>query len=200
MGGPVEVRKQRALERHRVRSELDKSVRVMINGVRMLLASNSSWSSQGGAMSPWPTSNEFDEAVDEAHEAYVSVRPLMSGHDGSADEELVGDAMVAAGTAMTRVKDFRDQAVGNADAGFRTHQTDMQEDLATAERVLVRARDFLRSSRLSRWSKRRGLDTSLQDLKKLGDQLKFPRTPISYARALQNVKVADGNSATDRRA
>lgn len=185
LGGPLEARKQRYLERERVRLELERQCRVLLNGVRILTASNSSWGSYGGKLDPWP--DDFEQSLKETLNSYREIRPHVSSMENHPPLAVLGRAVRAATSCIGRVDNFRKQGVGKDAEAFRVHHPDTRADLDEAQRVLRLAIDYLQASGVRQRSPRRKLAARLDELEELAKADKFPRTPINYDGALARI-------------
>jgi hypothetical protein len=184
LGGPMEVRKQRALDRHAVLRALNESIRLQLNAVKLLGTGAGGWTSTGNKVTEF--SDHFDPAYDEMVESYQSIRRHLAGMDDIEPEHTIGRAVLSAGTYVERVHNFRIEAIGNSPDALMAHRADMGDDMKGAAMLLEQARDCLRVGSLRRRKRLRRLSGRLDELDELGRERREPKTPMTYRGALNN--------------
>lgn len=183
LGGPMEVRKQRALDRHAVLRTLNESIRLQLNAVKLLGTGAGGWASAGNKVTEF--TDDFETAYDEMVESYRSIRLHLVGIDDIEPEHTIGRAVLSAGVYVERVHKFRVEAIGNPPDALMTHRTDMWDDMKGAATLLEQARDCLRVGPLRRRLRLRHLSERLDELDKLGSEHREPKTPMTYRGALK---------------
>ena len=184
LGGLMEVRKQRALDRHAVLRALNESIRLQLNAVKLFGTVAGGWTSVGNKVTEF--TDDFDTAYDEMIENYRSIRLHLVGMDGIEPEQTIGRAVLSAGVYVERVHKFRVEAIGNPPDPLMAHRTDMWDDMKGAVTLLEEARDCLRVGPLRRRTRLRRLSERLDQLDKLGSERREPKTPITYRSALKD--------------
>jgi hypothetical protein len=177
VGGPIEVRKRKAVQRYEARSELVEVIRLTLNSVRVLLRSSSGWSNLNGKVTEF--TDDFDEVVTRAEADYQRAIKHLASNDAQ-PEATTGDAFLRAGTYLGRIRHFRSQAIGKAEDALMAHGPAMREDLQDAERLLLAAQRCLQAGWIrSRW-RRRALSRDVAIHQTRVDANEVPRTPLNY--------------------
>lgn len=184
LGGPMEVRKQRALDRHAVLRALNESIRLQLNAVKLIGTGAGGWASTGNKVTEF--TNHFDTAYDEMVESYRSIRRHLVGMDDIEPEHTIGRAVLSAGVYVERVHNFRVEAISNPPDALMAHRTDMRDDMQGAATLLEQARECLRVGPLRRCTRLRRLSERLDELDELGREQREPKTPLTYRGALNN--------------
>jgi hypothetical protein len=180
LGGWMEVRKQRALERESVRRALEESIRFQLNAVQAFGPGVTGWICEGGKVVAFD--DAFDTNYEEMLASYQPIRRHVVGMGSVEPEYSVGRVVRIAGAYVERVYKFRDEAISNPPEPLETHRVDIRDDMESALALLQQMRDVLwvrfprRRYRRSRLSKR------LDQLEKLGASRREPKTPMSYPR------------------
>lgn len=181
LGGPMEVRKQRAVRRMEVHDELDQAVRLALNAVRLCVESPRWTADPGGWIIRYD--DEFDTHAAEMLAAYQNVRRHVAGMDGVDPEITVGRALRDAGTFVARVQNFRNEAIGYVPFALHSHRQAIVGDLASAQKLLEDAHGCLGPATPVRWRRLRSLRKRVEALEKEGDATHV-KTPINYHVAL----------------
>jgi hypothetical protein len=184
LGGLMEVRKQRALDRHAVLRALNDSIRLQLNAVKLFGTGAGGWTSAGNQVTKF--TDDFDTEYDELVESYRSIRQHLVGMDDIEPEHTIGRAVLIAGVYVERVHKFRREAVGNPPDALIAHRIDMWDDMKSAAMLLEQAGGCLRVGPLRRGIRLRRLSNRLDDLDRLGSERREPKTPLTYRGALED--------------
>lgn len=186
LGGPMEVRKQRAVERFQAHRAVNESIRIQLNAVRILRSQGSGWTTREQRIVEF--TDGFDDVYNEMQESYQGIRAHLAGTDDVEPEQTVARAVLAAGIYTARVQHFRREAIGYLPDALHAERSAMLADLSTAQELLTAARDCLGPATPRRLLCLQRLRKRLDEIEQLAGDGSPPRTPLNYYVALSRAR------------